>query len=150
MRANSESSGGTAWMRRLAWAFAGCICDKYHNVMSWLHSWPISTKEWCRTRCQPDSYMYLLTAFVLNNWAFVLWLFNAAGIWSARMLCVWTLKSATGPVAQLVDCPLRGTGGHGFDPGPRHTKVVENGTSCSSPDTQTYGEELGLVDPLLG
>ena len=25
------------------------------------------------------------------------------------------------PVAQLVECPLRGTGGHGFDPGPRHT-----------------------------
>ena len=29
------------------------------------------------------------------------------------------------PVAQLVECPLRGTGGHGFDPGPRHTKVVK-------------------------
>ena len=35
------------------------------------------------------------------------------------------------PIAQLVECPLRGTGGHGFDPGPRHTKVVKNGTSCS-------------------
>ena len=22
--------------RRLAWAFAGCQCDKYHNLMSWL------------------------------------------------------------------------------------------------------------------
>ena len=22
------------------------------------------------------------------------------------------------PIAQLVECPLRGTGGHGFDPGP--------------------------------
>ena len=29
------------------------------------------------------------------------------------------------PIAQLVECPLRGTGGHGFDPGPRHTKVVK-------------------------
>ena len=29
------------------------------------------------------------------------------------------------PVAQLVECPLRGTGSHGFDPGPRHTKVVK-------------------------
>ena len=28
------------------------------------------------------------------------------------------------PIAQLVECPLRGTGGHGFDPGPRHTKMV--------------------------
>ena len=33
------------------------------------------------------------------------------------------------PIAQLVECPLRGTGGHGFDPGPRHTKVVKNGTT---------------------
>ena len=40
------------------------------------------------------------------------------------------------PIAQLVDCPFRGTGGHGFDPGPRHTEVVKNGTSCSSLGTQ--------------
>ena len=43
------------------------------------------------------------------------------------------------PIAQLVECPLRGTGGHGFDPGPRHTKAVKNGTSCSSLGTQTRG-----------
>ena len=42
------------------------------------------------------------------------------------------------PIAQLVECPLRGTGGHGFDPGPRHTKVVK---SCSSLGTQIYGVE---------
>ena len=36
MRANSEGSGETALMRRLAWAFAGRLCDKYHNIMSWL------------------------------------------------------------------------------------------------------------------
>ena len=41
---------------------------------------------------------------------------------------------------------LKGTGGHGFDPGPRHTKVVKNGTSCTSFGPQTYGVELGLVD----
>ena len=29
------------------------------------------------------------------------------------------------PIAHLVECPLRGTGGHGFDPWPRHTKVVK-------------------------
>ena len=38
MCANSEGSGETAWMRRLAWAFAGRLCDKYHNLMSWLSS----------------------------------------------------------------------------------------------------------------
>ena len=36
IRANSEGSGQTARMRRLAWAFAGRLCDKYHNLMSWL------------------------------------------------------------------------------------------------------------------
>ena len=51
-------------------------------------------------------------------------------------------------IAQLVECPLREMGGHGFDPGPRHTKVVKNGTNCSSFGTQTYGVELGLVDPV--
>ena len=35
-----------------------------------------------------------------------------------------------------------------FSPGPQHNKVIKNGTSCSSFDTQTYGIELGLVDPV--
>ena len=60
------------------------------------------------------------------------------------------LNSRPDPIAQMVECPLRGTGGHGFDPGPRHTKVVKNVTSCSSLGTQTYGVELGLVDPVSG
>ena len=51
------------------------------------------------------------------------------------------------PVAQVVECPFRGTGGHGFDPGPRHIKLVKNSTSCSPLGTQTYGVEIGLVDP---
>ena len=36
MCANSDGSGETARMRSFAWAFAGRICDKYHNLMSWL------------------------------------------------------------------------------------------------------------------
>ena len=35
MCVNSESSGETARMRRLAWAFAGHLCDKYNNLMSY-------------------------------------------------------------------------------------------------------------------
>ena len=62
------------------------------------------------------------------------------------------LEAQTGvipaPVAQSVESPFRGTGGYGFDRGPRHTKVVKNGTSCSSLGIQTYGVELGLVDPV--
>ena len=45
------------------------------------------------------------------------------------------------PIAQSVDCPLRGTG---------HTKVVKNGTIGSSLGTQLYGVELGLVDTVSG
>ena len=36
MCANSESSGETERMGRFAWAFAGLLCDKYHNLMSCL------------------------------------------------------------------------------------------------------------------
>ena len=36
MCANSEGSGETARMRSLAWALAVRLCDKYHNLMSWL------------------------------------------------------------------------------------------------------------------
>ena len=34
MCANSEGSGQTVWMRKLAWALAGRLCDKYHILMS--------------------------------------------------------------------------------------------------------------------
>ena len=48
------------------------------------------------------------------------------------------------PVAQSVECPLWGTGGHGFDP------LIKSGTRYSSLGAQTYGIELGLVDPVSG
>ena len=40
MCANNEGSGETAQMCRLAWVFAGHLCDKYHNLMGWLISVP--------------------------------------------------------------------------------------------------------------
>ena len=36
MCTNSKGSGETARMRRLAWAFAGRLSDKYHNLTSML------------------------------------------------------------------------------------------------------------------
>ena len=36
MCADSEGSGETARIRRLARSFAGRLCDKNHNLMSWL------------------------------------------------------------------------------------------------------------------
>ena len=38
---NSEYSGEIARMRRLAWAFAGRLCDKCHDLMSWLISYEL-------------------------------------------------------------------------------------------------------------
>ena len=43
----------------------------------------------------------------------------------SRLPLSYHKQNETGPVAQSVERPLRGTGGHGFDPGPRHTKVVK-------------------------
>ena len=40
MCANSEGSDETVRMRRLAWAFAGRLYDKYHNLMSWFKYGP--------------------------------------------------------------------------------------------------------------
>ena len=34
--ANSKGSGKTAWMRRLTWAFAVGLCDKYPFLLNWL------------------------------------------------------------------------------------------------------------------
>ena len=34
--ANNKGCGETVWIRRLPSAFAGRLCDKYHNLMRWL------------------------------------------------------------------------------------------------------------------
>ena len=60
------------------------------------------------------------------------------------------LAQLPAPITQLVEYPLRGIGGDGFNPGPRLTKVVKNGISCSSLGTQIYGVELGLAHPVSG
>ena len=39
-----QCSRETARMFRLAWAFAGRLCDRYHNLMSWLISAPTSRR----------------------------------------------------------------------------------------------------------
>ena len=52
------------------------------------------------------------------------------------------------PVAQLVECPLRGNRMSWVWSRARHTKVFKNGTSRSSLGTQTYRVELGPVDPV--
>ena len=49
MWAYSEGSGETVWMRRLTWAFAVCICDKYPFHMGWVKCCLLCTCKltWC-------------------------------------------------------------------------------------------------------
>ena len=57
------------------------------------------------------------------------------GTWYMCQHCVLRTSLPT-----PVECLLQGTGGHGFDPGPRHTcaKVVIKSTICSLLGTQAY------------
>ena len=59
--------------------------------------------------------------------------------YNSSPLSIWTLPA---PIGQSVKCPLL------FKPRPGHTKVFKNGTSNSSLDAQTDGEELGQIDPV--
>ena len=52
MFANSEGSGETAQMRRLTWAFTGRLCDKYHNLISWLNY---------------DLFFYMFSSFYIDT-----------------------------------------------------------------------------------
>ena len=60
------------------------------------------------------------------------------------------LATLTGPDRSVGRVSAPGNGRSRVRSGLRHTKVVNNGTSCSSLGTQTYGVELGLVDPVSG
>ena len=55
MCAKSEGSGETARMRRLAWAFAVRLCDKYHNLMNWLKLRWFLTNQHALTKRQTDT-----------------------------------------------------------------------------------------------
>ena len=70
MCANSEDSGETARMRRLAWAFAGRLCDKYHNLMSWLiylYKWPYLLKKKKIQATSPLEMLKSVDPFVLQT-----------------------------------------------------------------------------------
>ena len=59
------------------------------------------------------------------------------------------VKSAnTGLGSSVGRVSIPRSGGTGFDPGPRHTKVVNNGTSCSPLGTRIFGVGLALVAPV--
>ena len=55
-------------------------------------------------------------------------------------------KTSLGSSVGRVSAPR--SGGTGFDPGPRHTEVVNDGASCSPLGTRIFGVGLGLVAPV--
>ena len=64
MCANSEGSGETARMGTLAWAFAGHLCDKYHNLMSWQGYYMLSNQSHgyvCFDAILQEDVCYMLT-----------------------------------------------------------------------------------------
>ena len=85
------------------------------------------------TKYLPYLFHWISTCISMANWKTKTY---------SYLVCVPTPDSSVGRLS------ARGTGGHGFDPGSRHTKVVKNGTSCSSLGTQSYRVELGLVNPV--
>ena len=52
MSANSKRSGETALMRRLAWAFAGHLCDKCLFLMCWINKRQPGRVNWALTACE--------------------------------------------------------------------------------------------------
>ena len=64
-------------------------------------------------------------------------------------LCIsFVLSKLTGLGSSVGRVSAPRSGGTGFDPGPRHTKVVNIGTSCSPLGTRIFGVGLGLVAPM--
>ena len=89
------------------------------------------------------TYSRLSVLFQLCKWASILY---GLFFWTYEG-CSEDKLSRPALIAQWVECPLRGTGGHGFDPGPRHTKVVK---MVLAAPRLALRVELGLVDPVSG
>ena len=68
MCANSEGSSETAGMRRLAWAFAGCLCDKYHNLIVVFKNWKECNRKSLPTREGSMSWISVHLLYIL--WTF--------------------------------------------------------------------------------
>ena len=113
MCANSDGSGETSGMRRLAWAFAGRQCDKYHNLMSWqlflhIRCWAVMfqvvvtntvphdiQKMQCHKIKTVDISGMLVEAIRrIHNNESMSYLFRHIGTddWSCVLFCSWTLK----------------------------------------------------------
>ena len=70
--ANSEGSDETAQMRRLVWAVTGRLCDKYHNLMSWL-IFVFGVEFYVYTSLLKRSVCHRVDGFWFRNWSFRTW-----------------------------------------------------------------------------
>ena len=68
MCANSEGFGETAWMRWLAGAFTGRLCDKYHNLMSWLKLLQKSNSSLLMKQISSHQIMWHLAKQKIDCW----------------------------------------------------------------------------------
>ena len=59
--------------------------------------------------------------------------------------CICGSRAATGLGSAVGRVSAPRSGGTGFHPGPRNTKVVVNGAGCSPLGTHIFGARLGLV-----
>ena len=93
MCANSEGSDETVRIRRLARRFAGHLCGKYHNTMSWLISrfskmhwfwfWlTFSFKKSPRTSIWLSYYFYIFWSFVTVGFKSFIWVRSCAQPWA--------------------------------------------------------------------
>ena len=74
-------------------------------------------RRYMYTYFEKVSFVFL---YIMQRWT-LLELLNIKSLhMHVQYLHVHT-RSVPAPVAQSVECPLRETWGHGFDPGPRHT-----------------------------
>ena len=90
----------------------------------------------CILRALFTIYVSCIILFAAASWSEAL----KMHLWSVLILAMQTgLGSSVGRVS----APR--SGGTGFDPGPRHIKVVNNGTSCSPLGIRIFGVGLGLV-----
>ena len=77
MYANSKGSGETAQMCRLTLAFAARLCDKYHNLMSWLNFdavWVNIKGIYSTVACKVHDYSFIaLSCHYLCEAGDILW-----------------------------------------------------------------------------
>ena len=84
--------------RCLAWAFAGCLCDKYHNLMSWLIIFKFDW-NWVPV-CLDKSFSNKSISSVMNMTHYGKYISEKAWQFSSVICCVAVINSNQGKINQ--------------------------------------------------